>query len=69
MKTSIRVHSALYCDIGPNAGTYRVDVLGSVFLSPEEYERYVDAQKTTKSGMGLTVILLDDDNTHDEKTH
>jgi hypothetical protein len=38
MKDRITFRSALYCDDGPNAGMYRVDVSGSVYMTPEEYE-------------------------------
>lgn len=36
MDIEISQAEAIYCDIGPNAGVYRIDIAGSVYLTPGE---------------------------------
>lgn len=40
MKERVTFGSDRYCDTGPNNGMMRIDVHGSIYLTPEEYEQY-----------------------------
>lgn len=53
MKESVRWMPAIHCDAGGNEGMYRIDVRGSVYLTAEEYQRYLE------SGSDLSIQIGD----------
>jgi len=40
MKVRLNESRALFCDMGPHQGEFRIDITGSVYLTVDEYNRH-----------------------------
>jgi hypothetical protein len=52
MDVRIEYREPLLCDTGRHAGDWRVDLRGSIYLTPAELDRY-------QAGGGLSIALIE----------